>query len=169
LIESFVIVAKKSDGIDLVIIGGIPEDIEHYKQKSKSLEIINRVHFLGPKPFDKIDEYMAEADILVAPRIRGINTPMKVFPYLHSGKPVLLTDLYTHNQLLTNNEAYLAPADPIGFAEGILKLAEDENLRNTLGKNGKLFVEKNHVFESHSRRLNDAYDWIETQLKSDLN
>ncbi len=110
-----------------------------------------------------------EADILVAPRIRGINTPMKVFPYLHSGKPVLLTDLYTHNQLLTNDEAYLAGATPREFADGIIELANDEDLRKRLGKSGKKFVEDNHVFESHSKRLNGAYDWVEEQIFNNKN
>jgi len=164
LIDSFAIVTKENTEVDLVIIGGVPEDIKHYQGKVTDLGISDRVHFLGPKPFDTIDEYIAEADILVAPRIRGINTPMKVFPYLHSGKPVLLTDLYTHNQLLTNNEAYLAGATPREFADGIIELSTNEELRKKLGKSGKKFVEENHVFESHSKRLNKAYDWIEEQI-----
>ncbi|MCP5063716.1 MAG: glycosyltransferase family 4 protein [Ignavibacteriae bacterium] len=164
LIESFAIVAKENNTVDLVIIGGVPEDITNYKSKVSQLKVSDRVHFLGPKPFDTIDKYIAEADILVAPRIKGINTPMKVFPYLHSGKPVLLTDLYTHNQLLTNNEAYLAGATPREFADGIIELSENEELRKKLGESGKKFVEENHVFESHSKRLNSAYDWIEEQI-----
>ena len=168
LIESFEHVAKETDKIDLVIIGGVPDDIKSYTEKSERLGIKERVHFMGPKPFSTIDQYMIDADILVAPRIRGINTPMKVFPYLHSGKPVLLTDLYTHNQLLTNNEAYLAPADPKGFASGIIELAEDEELRAKLGKNGRIFVENNHTFEAHQKRLNGAYDWIEEQINNNL-
>ncbi len=169
LVESFAIVAKENTTVDLVIIGGVPEDITNYKTKVSNLGITDRVHFLGPKPFDTIDKYIVEADILVAPRIRGINTPMKVFPYLHSGKPVLLTDLYTHNQLLTNDEAYLAGATPREFADGIIELANDEDLRKRLGKSGKKFVEDNHVFESHSKRLNGAYDWVEEQIFNNKN
>lgn len=45
------------------------------------------MHFFGPKPLKKLDHYLADADILVAPRIKGVNTPMKIFPYMHSGKP----------------------------------------------------------------------------------
>ena len=164
LVESFAIVAKENTNVDLVIIGGVPEDITNYKNIASNLGASDRIHFLGPKPFDTIDEYIAEADILVAPRIRGINTPMKVFPYLHSGKPVLLTDLYTHNQLLTNNEAYLAGATPREFADGIIELSENKELRKKLGESGRKFVEENHVFESHSKRLNGAYDWVEEEI-----
>ena len=110
-----------------------------------------------------LDEYLAEADIIACPRIRGVNTPMKIFPYLHSGKAVIATDLYTHNQILTSNEAFLAPADPESFGNGIIKLVENKNLREHLGKNGQAFVEKNHTYPAHQQRLHGVYDWIERE------
>jgi glycosyltransferase involved in cell wall biosynthesis len=164
LLDSFQLVCQQTDNVDLVIIGGVDGDIKFYEEKARRLGIENKAHFLGPKPFEQLDQYLAEADILTAPRIRGINTPMKVFPYLHSGKPVLLTDLYTHNQIISKNEAYLAPATPEGFSRGILDLAEDESLRKRLGKNGREFVEKNHTYSAHQQRLHGVYDWIEKRI-----
>lgn len=164
LLEAFRIACQKTDEADLVVIGGTPEDIAKYQAKAEHLGIADKTHFLGPRPFDQLETYLAEADILACPRIRGINTPMKIFPYLHSGRPVLATDLYTHNQRLSQNEAYLAPADPHGFAEGIVELVENEALMQQLGQNGMAFVEREHTYEAHHRRLNQAYDWIESQL-----
>jgi glycosyltransferase involved in cell wall biosynthesis len=164
LLESFQLAHKKDCDLDLVIIGGEEEDIQHYQAKSCALGIDKRVHFLGPRPFHQLDEYLAEADILVSPRIRGINTPMKIFPYLHSGKPVLVTDLYTHSQLLSDREAYMAPADPVGFSKGICDLAQNASLRKQLGEEGRRFIEKNHTYLAHQRRLNGVYDWLEGKL-----
>lgn len=164
LLESFKYASEKTAKINLVIVGGVPEHIKSYKLKAQKLGIGNRTHFLGPKPFEKLDEFLAEADIIACPRIRGVNTPMKIFPYLHSGRPVIATDLYTHNQLLKNDEAYLAPADPAGFGEAIVKLAEDNSLRNMYGKKGQDFIEENHTYAAHQRRLNRVYDWIEKKI-----
>ncbi|MDH3599785.1 MAG: glycosyltransferase family 4 protein [Candidatus Tectomicrobia bacterium] len=164
LLEAFRIACEKTDEVDVVVIGGAPEDIAFYEVKAEGLGIADKTHFLGSRPFDQLEAYLAEADILACPRIRGINTPMKIFPYLHSGRPVLATDLYTHNQRLSQNEAYLAPADPHGFAQGIVELAENEALRRQLGQNGLAFVEREHTYAAHHRRLNQAYDWIESQL-----
>jgi glycosyltransferase involved in cell wall biosynthesis len=150
--------------VELVIIGGVPEDIAFYKQKVKDLGIEKNVHFLGPRPFDQLDAYLADADILVAPRVRGVNTPMKIFPYLHSGKPVLLTKLYTHTQIVTENEAYLAEAQPKAFGAGIVELAKNAALRLKLGRNGRAFVEKDHVYAAHKRRVDELYDWAKTKL-----
>lgn len=164
LLDSFAIAAERATDLHLVVIGGEPDDIRKYNDKAKEMGVRKRTHFLGPRPFEEIDAYLADANILVAPRIRGINTPMKVFPYLHSGKPVLLTDLPTHSQLLTQNEAYLAPPDPVGFAQGLVELSENKQLQLALGKNGQRFVEKNHSFKAHQGRLHSAYEWIEGQI-----
>lgn len=169
LLESFDFACKETDKVTLIIIGGIPEDITNYKKKASELGIEEKVFFLGPKPLSMLDEYLAEGDILVVPRIQGINTPMKIFPYLHSGKAVLVTDLPTHSQILTKNEAYLAPANPIGFSKGIIELSENKTLRTNLGENGYKFVENNHTYSAHQKRLHGAYDWIEKELRLKAN
>lgn len=164
LLESFRAALERERALTLVIVGGSAESIDRYRTEADRLGVAGRTFFLGPRPFEELGDYLASADVLVCPRTRGINTPMKIFPYLHSGKPVLATDLRTHNQILTDEEAYLAPAEPPDFAEGMLELARDPALRERLGRAGRAFVERNHTFEAHRERLNDAYDWIEGEL-----
>ena len=165
LLESFQVAQRREPALTLVIIGGSPEDIDHYRARASELGIKEDTEFLGPRPFEHLGDYLSGADVLVCSRREGINTPMKIFPYLHSGRPVLATDLRTHNQVLTGDEAFLAPDDPEGFAEGMLELARDPSLRTRLGQNGRAFVERNHTFEAHRERLNEAYDWIEENLE----
>jgi len=166
LIDSMPHVLAENSTVQLVIIGGVAEDIEYYRGKAVRLGIEDHVHFLGPRPFDQLDQYLAEADILVAPRIKGVNTPMKIFPYLHSGKPVLLTRLPTHTQIVTDQEAFLADPEPRAFAQGILTLAADPELRQRLGKQGRALVEKEHTYAAHKRRVDELYDWLEEQINT---
>lgn len=166
LLDSMPHVLAENSTVQLVVIGGVAADIEYYRGKAVRLEIDDHVHFLGPRPFDQLDRYLAEADILVAPRIKGINTPMKIFPYLHSGKPVLLTRLPTHTQIVTDQEAFLADPEPRAFAQGILTLAADPALRQRLGKQGRAFVEKEHTYAAHKRRVDELYDWLEEQINT---
>ncbi len=107
LVEGYKHALDAGADVELVIAGGTDVAIDAQKKQAESLGIADRVHFLGRWPAEKLDELLAEADILTAPRIRGINTPQKIFPYMHSGRPVLLTDLPTHTQLLDGSVACL--------------------------------------------------------------
>jgi glycosyltransferase involved in cell wall biosynthesis len=152
--------------VDLVIAGGTAAHIHRYRELARQLEVARRVHFIGPWPADKLASLLAEADILTAPRIRGLNTPMKVFPYLHSAKPLLVTDLPTHSQILDGSVAMLAPPTPAGFADAIVALADDGALRARLGEAGRNFVENNHTYAAHRKRVDALYDFVADTIQS---
>jgi glycosyltransferase involved in cell wall biosynthesis len=75
---------------------------------------------------------IAAADVLVSPRVSGVNTPMKIYAYLNSGKAILATDIESHSQVLTSETALLEPPIVERFADGICRLADDPGLRATL-------------------------------------
>lgn len=161
LLESVAIVIGRGTELALVVAGGSQGDIEKYRRRAAELGVDSQIHFLGPWPSDELAGLLAEADILTAPRIKGVNTPMKVFPYLHTGKPVLVTDLHTHTQILDSSVAMLAPANPEGFASAIERLVENEELRRELGESGRRFVEENHTYPAHRERVTRLYEVVE--------
>ena len=59
--------------------------------------------------------------MLVSPRSRGTNTPLKIYQYLRSGRPIVATRLLTHTQVLDDDVAILTGATPEDFAAGILR------------------------------------------------
>lgn len=151
--------------VDAVIAGGEESQIEAYRAKAAALGIGDRVHLIGRWPAARLGELLIEADILTAPRTKGVNTPQKVFPYLHTGRAVLVTDLPTHSQILTQDVCRLAPADPVGFGRAIAELAGDEKLRNQLGAAGKLFAEKEHTYPAHKRRVAELYAVVAESIR----
>ena len=40
--------------------------------------------------------FVALADMLLSPRSKGTHTPLKLYSYLRSGKPILATDILAH-------------------------------------------------------------------------
>ena len=164
LLESFRIAAERGCEAHLVLAGGTDARIEEYRKKAEHLGIGARTHFIGRWPADRLGELLAEADVLVSPRIKGVNTPMKIFPYLHSGRTLLATDLPTHSQILTADVARLAPPDPEGFGIAIHELMQDDAERQRLGNAGREFVERNHVYSAHERRVGELYDYVESRV-----
>lgn len=160
LLESFVIASREHEGLTLAIAGGQDGDIRAYRRKAERLGIGDRTHFLGRWPVTKLGALLRSADILVAPRIKGINTPQKVFPYLHSGIAVLVTGIPAHTMVLDSSVAYIAAPEPAAFAKGMVELARDPELRQRLGEAGRAFVERNHTFSAHRRRVDELYDYL---------
>jgi glycosyltransferase involved in cell wall biosynthesis len=169
LLESFALVLKKSDRVDLVIIGGETSDIQKYQKKARCLSIARKVHFLGPKPVEHLAEYLSQADILMSPRIKGKNTPMKIYSYLDSGKAILATALPTHTQLLDSQIAMLAEPIPEMFSKGMLRLMEDENLRRKLGTASQKLIEEKFSYAAFCQRLNGLFDWLQTEIEQEYN
>jgi hypothetical protein len=63
--------------------------------------------FAGERPAAEIPSYLLAADLLVSPRSRGTNTPLKIYQYLRSGKAIVATRLLTHTQVLSDQTAIL--------------------------------------------------------------
>jgi len=143
LLNSIAMAVKKGAKISLAVVGGTAFDIRKYEDMCTPLGIKDIVRFLGPKPVKEVGDIVAAADVLVSPRITGVNTPMKIYAYLNSGKPILATDIESHTQVLSREIAVLEPAVPERFADGICRLASDPGLRSNLAeKAAKVALEK---------------------------
>jgi glycosyltransferase involved in cell wall biosynthesis len=168
LLESFTNISRESNSINLAIIGGETEDIQRYEEIAQELGIATHVRFFGPKPMNNLGGYLSEADILVSPRISGDNTPMKIYSFLESGKAIVATNLRTHTQVLDKHVAVLTEPTPKDFAEGVLLVAGDEDLRVELGKNGKKLALEKYTYEEFQSTVNRIYDSIDPVLTQEL-
>jgi glycosyltransferase involved in cell wall biosynthesis len=149
---------------DLVLIGGAEADIRRYRRLCDELDIGPRVHWLGPRPIDELAGYLHQADVLVSPRTKGSNTPMKIYSYLHSGKAVLATDLVTHTQVLTLDVAMLAKPCVASFSKALRRLIKDEDLRSRLGRGGHRLIETKYSYRAYREKVRALLSWIQGQV-----
>jgi glycosyltransferase involved in cell wall biosynthesis len=168
LLQSFKQAVDQGIRADLFIIGGEKEDIANYLNVSQNMGIGSRVHFLGPRPVKLLSYYLNQADILVSPRIKGKNTPMKIYSYLGSGKAVLATNLETHTQVLTDDVAMLVDPQPESFAHGLLELSHDSLLRQQLGHSGQQMILENFSIDAFTKRANGLLDWVQCKLNESI-
>lgn len=161
LLASFAKALKKEPAAHLVAIGGNPTDIQKYQDQAEGLGVSDRVHFIGPRPVNKLKYYLNQADIVVSPRTQGNNTPMKLYSYLDSGKALLATNLTTHTQVLSDRIALLAEPNVDAFADGIAHLIANPELRISLGKAAQAYIAQSHTYEAFSGKLTSLYDWLQ--------
>ncbi|OGV46608.1 MAG: hypothetical protein A2X46_13670 [Lentisphaerae bacterium GWF2_57_35] len=163
LIEAFAIAGSKKE-MTLFIVGGIPEHIEKYRRLAANKDIGARVHLVGPRSPNLMSALFAEADVLVSPRIKGENTPMKIYSYLDSGKAVLATRLPTHTQVIDPDAALLADPTPDALAEGMLALAGQDALRQQLAARAKNLVQQKYSRAAFEQTVNSIYNGLEKKF-----
>jgi glycosyltransferase involved in cell wall biosynthesis len=128
LLEAAVIVGETRPDARLLVVGGRPEQIEQMRAVAPRAPVI----FAGYQPAREIPAFLEAADILASPRISGTNTPLKIYSYLRSGKPIVATDMLTHRQVLDCEVALLVEPNPRAFAQAIVTLIEDPDRRERL-------------------------------------
>ena len=160
LLESFAMLVPKLDEVMLIVVGGAAPDVVEYRKRAEKMGLSDRVHFLGPRPLTEMGAVFDFADVLVSPRIKGGNTPMKIYSYMDSGKPVLATDISSHRQVLNRDVALLAPPRPAEFAEAMCRIAEDPAMRERLAANARRLAAEQYSFGAFRTKVNGLYDWL---------
>jgi glycosyltransferase involved in cell wall biosynthesis len=163
LLEGFRHTLEQMKQARLVIVGGRKDDIDRYGRRAADLGIRQAVHFLGPKPVSALSDLLREADVLVSPRLKGTNTPMKIYSYLDSGTAVLATRLRTHTQVLDDRTAFLVDPEPVALGTGLATLLKDDSLREGLAARAKDHVRREFTPEAAARKLEAFYSAIEAR------
>jgi glycosyltransferase involved in cell wall biosynthesis len=163
MVESFARAAPRMPGAHLVVIGGAPADVTAYREQARARGLDDRVNMIGPRPIGVMSHYLRQADVLVSPRTRGRNTPMKVYSYLDSGVAVLATDLPTHTQVMTDAIAVLRDPEPEAFAEGMVRLADNAELRGELAGAARAYIEAHHSYPAFRAKVHRLYGELERE------
>jgi glycosyltransferase involved in cell wall biosynthesis len=114
--------------ISVAIIGGEPAQVKRLKA------LHPKVHFLGYHPYAEVAGNQAAADVLVLPNTAkdgvsaDLTSPLKLFTYMASGKPIVASDLPSIREVLSDESCYLAkPDSPEDFAKRIVEACADNN------------------------------------------
>ncbi len=139
----------------VVIVGGVPAQVEQATQKAAAAGA--RVIFTGQRPPHEIPHFVDACDILVSPRIAGTNTPLKIYSYLRSGRPIVATNLLTHTQVLDARSAMLTAPDADAFADGILRLLDRPDERQRIASAAAALAAERYSREAYLARTRQAY------------
>jgi glycosyltransferase involved in cell wall biosynthesis len=145
----------------LVIIGGDEESVRAYRQAAERDGLGVDVRFLGPRPLSALPGFLAQADILCSPRLKGVNTPMKVYSYMASGRSIVATAIRSHTQVLDEGSAELVEPTPDAFAAGLARLSASPALRAALAERARAHVLEHYSLAAFRLRLREAYALVD--------
>ena len=159
LIDAFVHVFKKQNAT-LVLAGGTPNQVEAMKNRSVEAGISDHCIFTGRVPKSEAMELNAMANVLLSPRVRGTNTPLKIYEQLASGKPLIATNIYSHTQVLDNTVCFLVEPDPESMSEGILQALDNTELAQQRAQAAISLYEEKYSRQIYEKKLTDLFKSI---------
>jgi len=156
LFSAMVVVRERRPDARLVLAGGEPAQIDAARAEVRVLGVDDAVIFTGQRPAEEIPSYLDAATLLVSPRSTGTNTPLKIYQYLRSGRPIVATNLRTHTQVLSAETAFLADATTDGFAHAILEALTDPVRAAGVGARARALAETRYSEEAYLAKTRQA-------------
>jgi glycosyltransferase involved in cell wall biosynthesis len=160
LFDAMRVALRRAPEARLVLAGGDPGQVERARGEAHKAGIAAATVFAGTRPPEEIPAYLEAATVLVSPRSRGKNTPLKIYQYLRAGRPIVATNLLTHTQVLDGDVAILtdptAEALGMGIADAILDPARSQ----ALSQNAKRLADTKYTYEAYVANVKRSLDLL---------
>lgn len=146
-----VVVRKHPDATFLIIGEGFMANQLKYLVRENGMD--RSIIFTGSVPHDAIPQYIGASDICVASfednEVTVCKSPLKIVEYLASGKPIVASLVGEVRNMVGGVGLLVEPGDYSALAEGIIKLLENQPLRQEMGIRAR-------------QRAQTRYNWTET-------
>jgi glycosyltransferase involved in cell wall biosynthesis len=141
-------------GGTVVLVGKVYDAA--YEQRASRLE---NVLLTGYVPPAAVPAYLASADVLALPTTPELayarfTSPLKLFEYLASGRPVVASDLPVHREVLEHdvNALLYTPGDAAALAAAVRRLRKDRELGQRLAERAWQDVQP-YAWDRRARRI----------------
>jgi glycosyltransferase involved in cell wall biosynthesis len=156
LFEAMALVRARRADVRLLLAGGKPWQVERAREQARMAGVSEVAVFAGERPASEIPAYLLASDVLVSPRSKGTNTPLKIYQYLRSGKPIVATRLLTHTQVLSDDTAILTGTSAAEFADGILSALDNPVRAAAVGRRARELAETKYSYSAYLDRTRRA-------------
>ncbi len=125
----------------------------------KDLGLSDNVVHIGVLPYERLLLYLRASDILLLPRADNesekANYPARLGDYLAAGRPIVATAIGEVEKVMRENKCGLLakPNDPLDFADKILELLNEPQLREDMGRRGREIAEQKLSWQIVTKQL----------------
>jgi glycosyltransferase involved in cell wall biosynthesis len=148
-------VVRAVAGARFVIVGGTPAQVEALRSDAHAAGVADVFRLVPAVPPEEVVHYQRLADVLVTTRSRGTNTPLKVYQYLKTGRPIVATDIHSHTQVLDESSAELVAPLASEVAAGIVRVLTDPERGRRLAEGAARLARERYSDETYMGRLRD--------------
>jgi glycosyltransferase involved in cell wall biosynthesis len=162
LIESIAYIRTVRGRVDVQLaVVGDGTELPAIKAMSQALQLDDCIDYYGRVSDGELWEILGTADVCVNPdRANEMNdksTMNKIIEYMAAGKPIVQFDLTEGRFSAGSASLYALPNDIQDFGDKICELLDDRDLRERMGKAGRLRVETELAWHHQVPQLMAAY------------
>lgn len=146
---------KYLPGVICLLVGGQPAEIDRLKELAGGAKLI----ITGRLAHSQVPLYLRAADVLILPNKKGnanseyYTSPLKLFEYMASGRPIVASDLPSIREILNENNAVLVePNSPVKLAEGIKRVLMDNILAEKIANQALIDV-RNYTWQKRAEKI----------------
>ncbi len=108
-------------------------------------------------------EYMQRFSIMVVPLFSGSGIRIKIVEAMAAGKAIITTTIGAEGINYENGQDLLIAKDAKSFADAIIRLCSDSALRESLGRNARMLIAKDHDNTKLMQKLIAFYNELLTK------
>jgi len=166
-IDNVVKAVSLLEDIDIrFVLLGDGDGLEDLRQLVEDLGIQNRVSFNRPVSYEEVPEWINRCDAGILPFQSwdgwNVSSPIKLFEYLACGKPVIVTDIPAHRNVLRDSDfAFWAKqSTPQDIAEAIRQAYSKRGDFQHLGLEARKLVLENYTWAEQAKKLEQFFDFV---------
>ena len=146
------------------VIMGTGDSLGDLRDLAENLQLNSFVELTGFIPDEDLQTNLAAADICVDPDpsspLNDVSTWIKVMEYMAYAKPIVAFDLKETRFSAGDAAVYVRPNKEAEFAEAIIQLMAQPELRRKMGEYGRLRVENKLQWAKVGKNLLAAYETL---------
>lgn len=156
-IEAFSRVNARYPKTVFIIVGDGPLMTE-VKELVNRLKLAKKVLIIGRVPYEEIKYFiaLAQVGILAFPPnpLRETCSPIKLFEYIAMKKPVILTEISAHREVIPEALAFYIPSpDPKSIENGMIRAIEKAENIEQMGERLRHLIERKFSWEAQADEL----------------
>src|SRR3989344_1070377 len=154
MIEALSLLDKETK---MAFVGGDEAEVKEYKSLAQRFNVLPQFIFIGYQPYKHMVEYMKAMDAVVLPSpdkpLAHYSSPLKLFEYMASGRPIIASNLPAIREVLNDKNAlFFKPESGDDLARAIKMIKASPALGYHLSRQALADV-KNYTWTSRAENI----------------
>lgn len=154
------------DGAYIGLVGGPEQSVDDLRQRWLNHGLpAERFLYAGQVASDNVPRYLRAFDICAMPhpfntQFAYYTSPLKLFEYMAVERPIVASDLPSWADVVTHEDTALLvpPSDVQALADAIMRLRDDNEMAEKLGKNARQLVLKDYTWAARASVIRKHID-----------